>query len=838
MAGFCTNCGNPVEDNAFYCANCGSKIASMVQTQVPMPPEYAGAPAGPMPPSGYAGAPVGPMPPSGYAGASAGSMPPSGYAGAPAGSMPPSGYAGAPTGPIPPRYPGAPVGPMQPKKKKKHGFLKFLLVMAILIGLVYTGLYKPGWIHDVVRLTKPMPEVYKEGSRVSKVIDNSQVCTVGTMSQNGYSITIEPGTFPDGTEITVEYVPIAEKKEKDFQAIGSPIRIKASGYEGGYLGKGVTVTMEIPERMRTDKHSRYFMAYYNEEKRAYEYYPFDETDWANNMLTYTLPHFSENTPVLAGKNKAVDVYLDAYCMQAVIDQKGIKRLKETLGPELEKNLQELGIPQEETADFVNAIAGVIMDQTLSGNTGEVAGHAANLATAGYKYKQNKDIDEFNEALTQTACEVVAQKLLLAKVGDSLSPNPAKIIAGVTAKSGSIVGSLETGDYLQVAKDIGSVIVSLNPTAAAVDATAALVVATANTIKQNFKATEVEKLYQMYKKGSREFAEKNFEDLWYSVDYSFWYGSCRGAYVLLKDDYVKEYCYQRGWSEQQLKNLPQDKLQEINNFTKERLKAYFEERVKCEEAAEQMKKKERRFIEDLGSTLDFSGYDRFLGKDPMTRLETIYKMRAFLTSLIDKQKQEQADYAGLILEWIGDEVDGKSFDEIKQHMLRSLKKKGLLRAGIEVKEESIPTVSEVCGTLSVKVSLKVESNWLKRFADYMNDTFGEGTVTGPMADSNTAAMENVPHTFTFYQENGGIKLKMVSNESPNEVFMYACTYNESTGIMKAKLESDPGNAIQLGSTDIQFRFTKQGNMIYLHAEQNVDIAIGKYNLKVSGQRSLK
>ncbi|RRD95340.1 hypothetical protein EII17_03595 [Clostridiales bacterium COT073_COT-073] len=824
MASFCTNCGKPVKDNAFYCTNCGNKIASLVQAQAPAQPSYSGELVSPMPP-GYPTAPVGSMP--------------SGYPAAPVGSMP-SGYPAAPVGSMPSGYPGVPVGPMWPKPKKKYTFLKFVIVMAILVGLVYTGLYKPGWVHDVARLTKPMPEIYKQGSSVSKVIDNRQVCTVGTMSENGYLIEIEPGTFPDGTEITVEYVPIAQKKEKDFQAIGSPIRIKASGYKGGYLGEGVTVTMEIPERMRTDKRSRYFMAYFNEQKQDYEYYPFDKMDWENNVLTYTLPHFSENTPVLASKDKAVDVYLDAYCMQSAMNQKGIRELKESLGPELEKNLKKLGIPKEETADFINAIAGSIMDQTLSGTKGEAAGHIANLVTAGYKYKENKNADAFNEALTQTTCEVIAHKLLQAKFGKDISANPAKIIAGVTAKSGSIVGSLETGDYRQVVRDVGSVIISLYPTASVVNAVVDLTIASANSIKQNFKAAEVEKLYQMYKNGSGEFGARNFDDLWYSVDYSFWFSSGRGAYRFLKDDYVTEYCFNRGWKESQLKKLPAEKFEEINNFTRERLRAYFEERYQCEEAAEQMKKKEHRFIEDLSSTLDFSGYDNILGKDPMTRLNEIYRIRQFLTGLIDVKKQERADYAELVFEWIGAALDGKNMDEIKQHMVRFLKKKGLLKAGIEVPTEGIPTVSEICGTYQeVKGTLTVESSGLKRFADYMNETFGEGTVTGPIANSDTATMENVPYTFTIYQEDGKIKLKMIMNSSPNEVYLYACTYNESKGMLTAKLVSVPNdNAIQLGVTDIPFKFTKRGNMIYLHSDQNVNFTVGKFNLKFNGQKSLK
>lgn len=735
------------------------------------------------------------------------------------------------------------------KKKKKHGCLTTFLIFVIIIAILITGFISPAWAVPLVRKLLPMPEYYKNGSSNRSSASEERVLTIGDTETTGYCLIAAENTFADGTEVCMNVMSEEQAKRlesSDFTMLGSPVSLSADNYDGGYLGKDVEMRFAIPEKYVTDNTQCYFIAYHNESTGEWEYYNYDYIDRIHNEIVFTVPHFSDYVPVEVRKEKAVDIYLDRYCTNAALSKKDASKLEELLAPDLKRMMNEIGVPAGQTADAISAVNSAILSKCVQGKVNDSLGVANNIGTALYKYSKDGDEGAFLEALTQTAAEEVAKYALESKGFDtSVHPYPAKIAAGLISKSGSIVGSIETGDYKKVAEDILSIGVSLEPSTAVAMATANLLRSCANSLYNSFEVNEVEKLYQMYKNGTDDFAAGNFGDLWDSVDYSFWYGSGRAATRLYTVDHIKSYCEARGWSETDYKKLSPEKQKEINDQARKDLETYFQNRAETEQTAAEMKEREKRFINDLFGIMDSSAYSSYFGEkngyDPNLRLKKIYEIRAKIEAMADTSHSagNYVDWSDFVFDWVSDGSRGIDENTLLAKAIIALDKKGMLREGIEVPDLTFPTVDEISGTwsnLSVHAG-NVESPLLEAILKSIAEFFGS---------DGKGALETNETTVTYTMKidkisDSRIRVKLIPDDEPDLYSVYEGNY--SKGKVTLRLTEDnsadkdiPGISISVNKLTLSF--TRSGKSINVSGSAKLNNFLAKADFTYSGSRAGK
>lgn len=737
------------------------------------------------------------------------------------------------------------------KKKKKHGFLKFLMVLAIIFLLLYSAFVKPAWFKPLKMKLTPLPESYTQGATVNASATQYGSKT-GDLEEDGIEIAIAKESFAEGTKVTakVEASPDGKAISNDkFTALYAPIEFSADGYNGEYLGDDVTVTVIVPEKLR-EKNCQTFVVACDKGNGEYEYYPIDSYNYYTGAVTFSTPHFSKHTVAKLNKNEAVDMYLDTYCQQAAMRKLETEKMNEILGPDISKALEGMGVPSDQIVDLSSAVVGGILDKAKDGLLKDSLGVANNLGAAVIKYTTAEDKEEasgsYLEALNNVAFEEVTKVLMESKGFDtSVHPYPAKIVAGVISKSGDIVGSIETGDYAQVAGDLLQIGVSLEPSTAIAMASAELLRSCANNLYNSFEATEIDKLYKMYRDGSDEFDSENFNDLWESVDYSWWYGSGRAATRLLKQDTIKKYCEARGWDETDYNRLTDEKKAEINNMARADLEKYFRARLETEKEAEAMKKEEKKFIEGLYGLMDSTAYCAVLGEkdgyDINTRLRSIYEVRSNLSRLVDESKMKHIgeEYSDLVFKFVSDGVDGYTESERYARIINYMNKKGYLRAGIEVPELTEPELSELDGRwTATMVTSNIKSEFLNMLAEALSGLFGDIVI--PSEVSN----EVVFNIVSFSDNSAQVKLYLEGNE---KYLVYDAEYNHGNLKLTYNKEdtpkfSDDDDSDILAEAEIPKRFTlsfsKNQKVISMSGTTHYSSFLGSADLSFSADRITK
>ena len=731
----------------------------------------------------------------------------------------------------------------KPKKKKKlHGFLKFLLIFTLIIALIFTALVKPAWLPALIKRSKPLPESYKNGSTVQLTVNQDGTSTAGDAETNGYTISVQPNSLLSGTGITMNVLSSAESKEfkdGDYTLLGSPVSLDATNYQGEYFGKDVTLTFAIPYKYQKENVQDWFIAYFNPNTGDVNYFSPDRVDFEKQEIVFTVPHFSEYVPVEVRREEAIEIYCKKYASEQAMGQQDAKELKDLMEPELRNMMEKIGVPKEAVADAVNAVVGGMLSKCKEGKLNDSAGVANNLITACYKYSVNGDYDSFLNALTQTASEEVAKYALEANgVSTSIHPYPAKIAAGLITKSGSIVGSLETGDYKQVAADILEIGVNLEPSTAITNAVANLVVATGQQMKYNFQANEVEKLYQMYRYGTDDFNAGNFDDLWLHVDNDSFFAKQRGAERLLRADYIEAYCASRGWSYSTFSNLPKQYQDEITYAARKQLETYFERRAEADKLTEKSYKDERKFIRGLYGIMDSTTYAEYFGEedyDPMGRLEKIYEIRGKIEELADPSKKfTKINWSDYVYEWISEGSKGVDEDTLYRNAIRQLKKDGFLKDGIEVPDESELTVEDVCGTWS-NVTIRTDNVEVPLIEGLVN------TICSALGVSSEGVIEKneSEQSFLFEISSAGgqkLRLTMAPADNPYSYSVYEGTLKKGKATFRLKEDhSQEDGAIQLGFNKFDLEFIKTGKGVRLTGGEKLNTIIAKADIIIQGTK---
>lgn len=814
---YCKKCGKEIKEGTRFCRGCGSEIKLPARNTPPaQSSEEPTVPqAAPQPVQTNAAPPPPPAPQPTVS--------------APAYQPAPPQQGAPQQGTVPP-----------PKKKKKLGCLIAFLSVLLVVAILVTGLFTPGWIHILIKKLTPMPDYYVNGSDNSGIAVDNLGVSVGSTDTTGYALSAEPNTFANGSNVNMRVMSEEEAKQIEtpgFTMLGSPVDLSCDGYNGEYLGKNVTLRFAIPDKYQTDNTRDMFVAYHDKETGEWQYYPYDYIDFEKNEMVFTVPHFSEYVPVEHRRAEAVDLYLDEYCANAAMAEKDAKKLNDLLAPDLKDYLSKMGVPSAEIADLANAITGKMLGNCASCSLTDAAGVGNNVVTALYKYSKDGEDGPFLSALTQTASEEVAKYLLEAKGYDtSIHPYPAKIAAGIIANSGDIVGSLETGDYKTVAEKIMSIGVSLEPTAAITMAAANLLRSGANQLYYNFQTNEIEKLYQMYKHGTGQFDEKNFQDLWESVDYWSFSGE-RAATRLYTVDHIKAYCQARGWSETDWKSLPGWKRDEINAQARKDLETYFQNRCEVEETAAKMKKQERKFLVGLYNVLDSSAYSDFFGDsakyDPYLRLRKIYEVRAKIEALADTSKaHHDIKWYYYVMDWISGAMDGQDESTLYANAIKALAKEGILKDGIDVPDTTNPSIEEISGTwsgASITVS-DVGSPLLEMLVGKLTEALDIDDIDILEKNEGTT-----PCTVTIEKlSKDTIRLTLDMGEGNYSV--YEGKYSKGKASLKLKTDTSAGSeGVSVSIPKLNLTFNRNGKKINMSGTSKVNNFLAKADITISGTK---
>lgn len=742
--------------------------------------------------------------------------------------------------------------PVQPaaqkpvKKKKRWGWLKALIIITLIVALIFTAVVQPAWLPALIKSGKPLPDSYKNGSTCVQTVTTGFETAMGDSKRNGYTITVAPDLLPNNSAVTMKVLDQKESrayKSGDYTLLGSPVSLEATGYEGQYFGKNVTLTFAIPFKYQKENVQDWFIAYFNPRTNETEYYSPDYVDFEKQEIVFTVPHFSEYVPVEVKREEAIEIYCKKYASEQAMAQQDAKKLKDLMEPELTKLMAEIGIPKEQYADCLNAINSGILSKCQEGKLNDSLGVGNNLLTAVYKYCVNGDYDAYRASLTQTATEEVAKYALESKgISTSVHPYPAKIVAGLVTKSGSIYGSLETGDYKQVAADILDIGVSLEPSTAIAMAVANLLKATANQIYHNFQANEIEKLYSMYRYGTDDFAAGNFKDLWDHIDGDFFYMKQRGAERLLTVDFVKQYCDARGWAYTTFDNLPESYRTEISNEARNQLQTYFSKRAEAEKVSEKMYKDERKFVRGLYGIMDSTIYSDFFGEshgyDPQLRLQKIYQIRAKIEALADTSKTfSKVDWSSFVFDWIVAANEGVDEDELYRRAIAALKKRGILKDGIDVQDYKELTADDICGVWD-PVVLSARNIELPIVEGIVN------TFCNALGVSSDGIVEKHEEDHNFRVEitkvsGEKVRLKLIQLEGGSNYSVYEGTLKK--GSLKLHLKENhlgSGAAgIQISMSSLTLKFTRCGKFVLMSDGYHVKSPVVCVDLLFSGQKPI-
>ena len=458
--------------------------------------------------------------------------------------------------------------PEKPKKKKKHGCLKTLVVFLLIGALIYTGFISPAFVPTIARKFKPLPDYFKNGTEITTAASSTEATTLGSADTTGYTVTLPAGSLPDGSNVTMHVCSADETKEYDtdgrFKGVGTLVQLSSDKYDGGLFENEVTVTVKIPEKDLGKNVSAgdYAFMYYNETTGEWTAFDIDYYDEENGTITGTLPHFSDWWFGKPSKEEQIDRFATKYCMEAVKSKHDSEEAASSLVPYIKDSLKNIDLPETERNDLARSVAVYVASRfnTEKSDSPEVT---AKLTAAAWKAYEGKDPSEFINAVGDTTAEKLTDYLLKnGKYVPEYAPGITKAVGNASSLSRA-AGYAYEGDYKDALKEVGSIMAGWTPTTAVINAAANYAIKKSAESYDNWKANQIEELYQLYKHGGRDFwglevSPQNEEELWEYINYPHGFTRTGGVYRLYNLDSIKETCARYGWSETDYKQLSPEK----------------------------------------------------------------------------------------------------------------------------------------------------------------------------------------------------------------------------------------------------------------------------------------
>lgn len=733
MAKFCEYCGAPLKEGAKFCSGCGHAVAAKPQPK-PNPQ------------------------------------------------------------PQPSRQPKAEPTVQAPKPKKKGGCGKVLLIVALIAVVGYGGweFYQNREAKRTrERLTKDYLEKMKEvenqgqgnsaasadilvyqGKGFSQQVGTDALeggVTLGGINTAGMKMFVENGTFPDNAEIEAQ--PIAQghldfiRNSGKFDMLVAPTSISCDQYDGSFFGSDVILTMPMPRRINDGEEAdlnKYVFVCYDENTRRMRYLWPTEYDTKNNTMSIRMPHFSGWFSSKMTQEEEVEAYLDSYSTKMAVQNSLRKQAAVELQPYVEAKVKALNLTKEAAKDLLQATVNVVVAKATSSYESsdgkydwqESYGYSngAKVVTStirGVWTEDSSAIDDGMKDLVNSSLmeawndlkfnDRAAATLFKSVNAQELASGAIGTVASNTQGIASMAGCLMEGDTKGAMKELGNVLQNIHPAVELGTKGAKFIATAANSAFTNWKANEVEELYQIYKNGGRflfgnevlpDNKDNTFVDF---MNYSSGFTKAKCVYRFFNMDKTAEVCEKYGWSGTDYEHLDQRYKDIFNQRALDGLLDYFETRKKQEAEAEKIKAMERKSIEAM--LADFGALNADYHKDYFregekygkgfnvtNRLERIAQIRASIAQFVDEKKltrsikDDSFNWGDLVNKWIS-LVEDEPKQDVTKKFCEYLKECDLLKKGIDPSEEPKETDGEngrYCWRL---VRSEVKANETKKEGNY-------------------------------------------------------------------------------------------------------------------------
>lgn len=482
-----------------------------------------------------------------------------------------------------------------------------------------------------------------------------------------YEIAVTSGALADDAKVTVEEVPASDVAayvdSTKFELVGPAVKVESAQYDGTFIGDAVQLTFRIPVNAGTDpaELSRFVVAYFDEKNGAVRYFQPDSIDARLGTMTVTLPHFSLFGPAKLTEKEQIELYLNKYSMDRAVEAAGYEKAAAELEPYLSAKVAALGLSESAGKELVYAV----INDVTGGFDSENASSVVGLITAAC---QSVDGDDY------TTYEEKAEELIVSKLNERLlmcgATKASKLFTSLD-KTSKLAGYLAGGDMESASKELLGLMENAVPFGSTISKSVVYLGAKVNESVTNWKANEVEELYQIYKNGAadiwgNEVYPGDDESFLTYLNTSSGFTKAKAVNRFYKMDKVAETCKKYGWPYSDYAELP-DKYKELfDQRAEDGLMTYFKTRMAQEAEAARIKEEERVCIEEMrkvggalraGSHCEFFGETGYEDFDMTARLERLTRVRRMISVYVDEkalaesQAADAYNYGWLLNDWV-------------------------------------------------------------------------------------------------------------------------------------------------------------------------------------------
>lgn len=521
-----------------------------------------------------------------------------------------------------------------------------LLAVLMVVSLAACGKTDPG--------TKPVQEAATEPG------GNSEL-SLGALDTDGAVLTVGENTFTEGSAVTLNCdIPadVLNETEK-YEALGKGAEISADEFDGTFFATDVILTAALPAAVKNsdEELERYVFVCKDGLSGETRYFEPTSINSEEGTMSIRLPHFSFWKPAKLTPEEEKKQFLDAYSTKLAVAQLGNDRAAEETGPYVQARIDAMGLTAEAAEELKKAVI-----KELGGLAFDDAGE---LGAAAFNSKAEDGYQTFTEELDSKIVGALNDMLKTA------GATKAATLFQSIDKTSKIAGYLAGGDTESALKEVGGLMEDAIPMGSVITKAVGYVGAQVNECFTNWKANEVEELYNIYKNGAEDFwhnevIARDWNSMSTYLNASSGFTMAKAVNRFYNLDKVEETCKKYGWSFKTYEEMPEKYKEEFNKRAEEGLRNYFETRLAQEEAAAKIREQEEQVINDMLSgagALRSGFYTEFFGEKSRddysltNRLNRLVHVRSFISQFVDEEalarqaKNGGHTYGSLLNEWV-------------------------------------------------------------------------------------------------------------------------------------------------------------------------------------------
>jgi hypothetical protein len=547
-------------------------------------------------------------------------------------------------------------------------------------------------------------------------------CSCGILSNVIRKKTVEVRALnPDlGSEVTAKEAQAPEGLDGDgrFESVGTWYDVGSEGYDGLPLSGDVMLTVSMPGRIDKKDIGGYVFVYYDEKTGECRYLFPDSYDLSAGTMSIDLPHFSLWGTAKLTREEQIEAFLDSYSTRIAVSRAKSKQAAADLEPYVRAKIEAMGLTKQATADLIQSTINFLGSRFTGDNAKyiETGTKYTTTVTRGYYEKDGEaSVNGLEDAITDAVMNCWDALGYTDDLDNVLGENgfigstTEKLLSstnGIARMAGYLASGTDAG-LKEAMKELGNVMQGVHPAVELTTKAVACLGAKVHEEFTNWKANQIEELYQIYKNGAEdvwgnEVIPCNRESFLTYLNTSSGFTMAKGVSRFYNLDKVGEICEKYGWEYRTYEELPPRYLEIFQQRAENGLMEYFETRLQQEKTAEAIKASERKCIETMMSSGEgalYSGfYGKFFGEETpddyniTRRLERLVNIRNFVSQYVDEDalakvsKIDNSYNYGDILNWwvrLASENDRavaiqKFREELREHNF--LKSLGAKQAG--------------------------------------------------------------------------------------------------------------------------------------------------------------